>query len=1357
MKRKRMLSSIMSFIFLFSFLAVTPVSIVSAASNLASGKLPTASSSAFKNLSYATDGTISTSNYADSSTTTGLQWVQLDLGASYNLNDIKLWHYFGDARQYHDVIVMVSNNASFTAGSYTIVYNNDQDKTAGFTAGTNSEYTETSAGLDIPLSSPVSARYVRFYSSGSTVNSYNHYGEIQVFGAPAPAAGNLAANITPTSPSTGWTNLAYVTDSTKSASNYADSATGTGLQYIQINLGASYNISDIKLWHYFGDTRMYHDVIVMVSNNASFTAGSYTIVYSNDQNASAGFGTGSSGEYAESAAGLDIPIAAPVNAQYVRLYSNGSTVNSYNHYGEVEVYGTSKAIPTVTAWPTASGITYGQTLGASTLSGGTASVPGTFAFSSPATVPGAGSNQTFAVTFTPSDTATYSPVSGTAGINVSKATPTVTSWPAASDISAGMKLGDASLTGGTASVPGTFSFSSPATVPALGSGQSFDATFTPTDAANYNSVNGTISINVVTKATPTVTSWPTASDIFTGMKLGDATLTGGTASVPGTFSFSSPSTVPNAGSNQSFAATFTPADTVNYNTVTGTISINVAESTGTNLAQGKVPTSGSAGWLNLAYATDGTKTTANYADSGAAAGLQYIQLDLGNSFTLSYIKLWHLIGFSRQYHDVIVQVSNDPNFSTGVTTVYNNDANNSAGLGAGSDSEYTESVGGLGITFTPVSARYVRLYSNGSSANSSNHYAEIEVYSKAPSTAASGNLAAGKTVTASSTAWTGLTAATNSVINSSGYADSFTATGLQWVQADLGASYDVSFIQLWHYFGDARTYHDIIVQVSNDPTFATGVTTVYSNDANNSAGLGIVGLDSEYAESIAGLSIQFAAANARYVRCYSNGNTVNTLSHVSEIQVFSTVQATTTSRNLALGKPVNSSSAFGSLTYANDGSKTGYADGAPSTGLQWIQIDLVAAYDISYIKLYHYYLDSRTYHDVIVQVSNDPTFATGVKTVYSNDKDNSAGLGAGNSSEYAETGTGLEIAFAATSARYIRCYSNGSTLNAFNHVVEVEAYSVAPSSSAPLSNASSAFKMTTYDGSGQSVHPCVVYFPNGWHGYKYWMGYTPYPYSNDKYENPCIAASNDGTNWVNPGVTNPLSPALAVGHNCDTELVYNPKTDQLYLYWVYTDDAYANSVKMVKSSNGTTWTAAQTVILDLRNAYTILSPTVDYNAETGIFTMWCVNIVNEDTSGPDYFLERRQSTDGINWTEPVTISMVQPGKEIWHIFIRYIPSQKEYWAIASCIPDPDTLGTAAGELYFMKSADGVNWKSYSEAVIPKGKTGAFDAERIYRSCFVYDETTDTFKVWYSASNTSGSWGMGYTSNTSLNMIYNLIY
>jgi len=76
-----------------------------------------------------------------------------------------------------------------------------------------------------------------------------------------------------------------------------------------------------------------------------------------------------------------------------------------------------QATPTVSAWPTASAITYGQTLASSTLSGGSASVSGTFAWTTPSTVPGAGTSSQ-SVTFTPSDTTDYSTVTGSVSVTV---------------------------------------------------------------------------------------------------------------------------------------------------------------------------------------------------------------------------------------------------------------------------------------------------------------------------------------------------------------------------------------------------------------------------------------------------------------------------------------------------------------------------------------------------------------------------------------------------------------------------------------------------------------------------------------------------------------------------------------------------------------------------------------------------------------------------------------------------------------------------------------------------------------------------------------------------------------------------
>lgn len=109
--------------------------------------------------------------------------------------------------------------------------------------------------------------------------------------------------------------------------------------------------------------------------------------------------------------------------------------------------------------------------------------------------------------------------------------------------------------------------------------------------------------------------------------------------------------------------------------------------------------------------------------------------------------------------------------------------------------------------------------------------------------------------------------------------------GVQWVQVDLGASHPLSAILVWHFHSQARIYHDVMVQVSDDPAFKTGVTTVFNNDHDNSAKLG-QGKDKEYIEVAEGKLFDPKGAKGRYVRLASKGNTTNDLNHYVEVEVY---------------------------------------------------------------------------------------------------------------------------------------------------------------------------------------------------------------------------------------------------------------------------------------------------------------------------------------------------------------------------------------------------------------------------------------------------------------------------------------
>lgn len=121
---------------------------------------------------------------------------------------------------------------------------------------------------------------------------------------------------------------------------------------------------------------------------------------------------------------------------------------------------------------------------------------------------------------------------------------------------------------------GTFAFTAPSTAPVAGT-TTHSVTFTPTDSGNYTTATVNVSVTVA-KATPTITTQPIASAITSGQTLGSSTLSGGVGSVAGTFAFTTPGTVPSVGSaQQSF--TFTPTDSTNYNSATGSVSVTVAE------------------------------------------------------------------------------------------------------------------------------------------------------------------------------------------------------------------------------------------------------------------------------------------------------------------------------------------------------------------------------------------------------------------------------------------------------------------------------------------------------------------------------------------------------------------------------------------------------------------------------------------------------------------------------------------------------------------------------------------------------------------------------------------------------------
>jgi len=283
--------------------------------------------------------------------------------------------------------------------------------------------------------------------------------------------------------------------------------------------------------------------------------------------------------------------AAGASSQSVTFTPGNSSYNPATFTVSVTV---NKQTPTLKS-PTATAITYGQTLASSTLSGGTAtngannaSVTGIFAFTTPMYVPAAGTSSQ-SVTFTPADTTDYNTVTFNVNVTVI-GSPIVAgiSPPTASAITYGQTLASSTLSGGTATnssgatVGGSFAWTTPTNVPAVGT-SSQSVTFTPTDPS-YNPAMGNVNVTV-NKQTPTVSSPPAATAIAYGQILASSTLSGGVvtnsagATVDGNFAWTTPTNAPVAGlSSQS--VTFNPADTTDYIAATGNARILVYTTNG---------------------------------------------------------------------------------------------------------------------------------------------------------------------------------------------------------------------------------------------------------------------------------------------------------------------------------------------------------------------------------------------------------------------------------------------------------------------------------------------------------------------------------------------------------------------------------------------------------------------------------------------------------------------------------------------------------------------------------------------------------------------------------------------------------
>lgn len=250
----------------------------------------------------------------------------------------------------------------------------------------------------------------------------------------------------------------------------------------------------------------------------------------------------------------------------------------------------------------------------------------------------------------------------------------------------------------------------------------------------------------------------------------------------------------------------------------------------------------------------------------------------------------------------------------------------------------------------------------------------------------------------------------------------------------------------------------------------------------------------------------------------------------------------------------------------------------------------------------------------------------------------------------------------------------------------------------------------TYDGSNQSTHPKLLYFPNGWNGYRYWMSITPYPGTDDDFENPCMVTSNDLKTWVVPkGLKNPVTgvpdDVKYGGHYSDSQLVMH---DNIMELWYRSDrgnrktrntDYRADYYYRTTSTDGIRWSKAQMMH---SSPQSILSLAAVYR--NGQYDFWYTDRSSR--------LMHAVSKNGTAWTNPQACRIPLPkGYSPWHQDVVFY--NNKYYLLQTGIYHPNY----SFDLFLSESTDGIHFTK-GTGFYPSDNDTILRRTWLYRSTFV---------------------------------------
>ena len=256
----------------------------------------------------------------------------------------------------------------------------------------------------------------------------------------------------------------------------------------------------------------------------------------------------------------------------------------------------------------------------------------------------------------------------------------------------------------------------------------------------------------------------------------------------------------------------------------------------------------------------------------------------------------------------------------------------------------------------------------------------------------------------------------------------------------------------------------------------------------------------------------------------------------------------------------------------------------------------------------------------------------------------------------------------------------------------------------------------TYDGSNQATHPDVLLERDPSGAPHLTMAMTPYPYSDDRLENPSLVVSSDGMSFTPaPGAVAPLVPAPAYDHNDDPDLRRDPRTGEYELLYLETLRPDRQTLVALRSADKVTWTRRDAVTYDLEaGAQFIVSPAaIDVDGVTHLFYVDAVT----------HLVHTMTSSDGRTWDPRAAtqVKLALGAVKAWHVDV--IRGDGAYGLLISGFDDK----FQHQNLYLATSPDLATWTLRAEPLL-SWKDPALGVETLYRSTGVVEH--GSLVVWY---------------------------